>query len=115
MNDITLSMIAVTVFETLGWLSVALVVVYAVLVLMALNGLWRAHRQGISALRVFFCRSSSGSGGCCHSDSCCADLDNGSIGRHQRHGRCHHCILLRIDSWIHPGIALGVLGAPPAR
>ena len=54
MNDITLPMIAVTVFETLGWLSVALVVVYAVLVLMALNGLWRAHRQGISALRVFF-------------------------------------------------------------
>ncbi len=54
MNDITLPMIAVTVFETLGWLSVALVVAYVVLVLMALNGLWRAHRQGISALRVFF-------------------------------------------------------------
>ena len=54
MNEITLPMIAVTVFETLGWLAVALAVVYFVLVLMALNGLWRAHRQGISALRVFF-------------------------------------------------------------
>jgi len=47
-------MIAVTIFETLGWLSIALTVVYAVLVLMAINGLWRAHRQGISAVRVFF-------------------------------------------------------------
>lgn len=54
MNDITLPMIAVTVFETLGWLSVALVVAYAVLGLMAINGLWRAHRQDISAVRVFF-------------------------------------------------------------
>lgn len=54
MNEITLPMIAVTVFETLGWLSVALVVVYVVLALMAINGLWRANRQGISALRVFF-------------------------------------------------------------
>ncbi len=54
MNEITLAMIAVTLFETLGWLSVALAVVYVLLSLMALNGLWRAHRQGISALRVFF-------------------------------------------------------------
>ena len=54
MNEITLPMIAVTIFETLGWLSIALTVVYAVLVLMAINGLWRAHRQGISAVRVFF-------------------------------------------------------------
>ena len=53
MNEITLPMIAVTIFETLGWLSIALTVVYAVLVLMAINGLWRAHRQGISAVRVF--------------------------------------------------------------
>ena len=53
MNEITLPMIAVTMFETLGWLSVALAVAYVLLVLMALNGLWRAHRQRISALRIF--------------------------------------------------------------
>ena len=54
MNEITLPMIAVTLFATLGWLSIALAGLYAILILMAINGLWRAHRQGISAVRIFF-------------------------------------------------------------
>lgn len=54
MNEISLPMIAVTLYETLGWLSVGLALIYALLILMAINGLWRAGKQGISALRVFF-------------------------------------------------------------
>jgi len=53
MDDISIAMIVVTLWETLGWLFVAATVIGLVLLVLLVIGLLRARSHGLSAFGLF--------------------------------------------------------------
>jgi sulfite exporter TauE/SafE len=51
-EDISVSMVVVTVWETFGWLSVAATVIGVLLMIMLVTAIWRARKRHLGAWRL---------------------------------------------------------------